>query len=75
MEGYFDMIRNYAAMLYNKSVYDYNKKSTPTKEVKGGFFNKPAMGNKELDMNEPINRVNQYFNSIREKRVNLNGKA
>ena len=69
------MITNHAAMLYKKSVDNYNKKLSPTKEVKGGFFNKPDMGNKELDMNEPINRMNQYFNSIREKRVNLNGKV
>jgi|TARA_R110000744_G_scaffold30826_1_gene72810 hypothetical protein len=65
------MITNPAASLYQKSINNYNK-ATPTEEVKGGFFNKPVKA-EGPDINSPINRVNQYFNSIRKQREQFNG--
>ena len=72
MEGYFDMIRNYASHLYKTYEDMYNMDMNKAKPSKGKGLvkrpNEPSM----IRPNDPKNLMQGYFASVKKMREQLN---
>ena len=69
MEGSFSMIKNYAPQIHKKYEDNYYSRASASEPKKGrSLLTRPMSMPPELNPNNPIDLMQEYFNSVRKKR-------